>query len=341
MIPYLEVNQKQHAFILAKINAGRLAQIAYVAVRGKDNEPGAVQRLLNPDRISSIKEFTVNVGDYPSALVLNWTNKENPLVKNNGTIDFEDVPRSAQLIDGQHRLAGIKEAIQENPEIAQLELPVAIYEYLDTKECANIFLSINTEQKPVPRSLVYDLYGIANENMVDAASVRARDIASYLNEEKSSPYFEGIKFPGSPRRRGGIALSTAVGALKPLVEEKGGLAQVGITEFELQKLIVINFFNALQSLYTKHWEDRDNVFLYAAGFVGAIDFLRLKMVPYCNIRKSFKTELMQDSMKLNPANLILQSEVKGLGGKDAPKRVYERLTEAFKPDSGQPTVFEF
>lgn len=341
MIPFLAVAQKQHSFMLTRISAGRLAQIAYVAVRGKDNETGAVQRVLNPDRIASIKEFTENVGDYPGAFVLNWTSRDNPLVKNGGVFSFQDVPRSAQLIDGQHRLAGIKAAIQDNPKIADLEIPVAIYEYLDTQECANIFLSINTEQKPVPRSLVYDLYGIANANMVDQASVRARDIASFLNDEETSPYREGIKFPGSSRRRGGIALSTAVSSLKPLIEEKGELAQVGVTEFERQKIVVLNFFRALRNLYGEKWEERDNVFLYAAGFVGAVEFLRLKVVSYCNMKKSFKQDLMQDAMRLNSANLILQGEVKGLGGKDAPKRVYDRLVDAFKPDSGPPMTFEF
>jgi hypothetical protein len=29
--------------------------------------------------------------------------------------------------------------------------------------------------------------------------------------------------------------------------------------------------------------------------------------------------------------LILQSEVKGLGGKDAPKRIFERLLAVFEP----------
>ncbi len=47
---------------------------------------------------------------------------------------------------------------------------------------SHIFLAINTEQKTVPRSLVFDLYGIASESVIDPAAVRARDIATYLNE---------------------------------------------------------------------------------------------------------------------------------------------------------------
>jgi len=53
----------------------------------------------------------------------------------------------------------------------------------------------------VPRSLVYDLYGIASEPVIDPASVRARDIAVALNETPDSPYYELIKMPGSPRTK--------------------------------------------------------------------------------------------------------------------------------------------
>ena len=88
------------------------------------------------------------------------------------------------------------------------------------RECADIFLSINTEQKSVPRSLVFDFMGSRANLSIDPAALRARDIALFLNSD-DSPDDNGFKLPGSPTRKGGIALSIAVTALKPLVEEKG------------------------------------------------------------------------------------------------------------------------
>ena len=338
-IPYLELKQLNHELYLASIAAKRLALIAYAAVRGVDEESGAVQRLLNQDRISSIKEFTQEVGDFPSSLVLNWTSKDNPLTRKEGRLYFEDVKHSAQLIDGQHRLAGIRSAIAENPAIGELEIPVAIYNQLDTKECADIFLSINTEQRPVPRSLVFDLYGIASDKLVDPAAVRARDIATYLNESETSPYYNQIKFPGTPKRKGGIALSTSVSAIKALVEEKGTLEQIGIDSLETQKTIFENFFVALEQTTNGHWDDATNAFLYASGFIGALDFFRAKIVPYCNSKRSFKVDLIRNSLSLSAGNRLLREEVKGLGGKDAPKRVFDRLVEAFQPEEADHTSF--
>lgn len=324
-LKYFKVRQKNKSFILTTIRAGTLIDISYVAIRNVNIEPGAVQRLLNPNRISSVKKFTLENGDYPGSIILNWVSRENPMVLGESTLKFNVLPRSAQIIDGQHRLAGIKEAIQDSSDVADIELPVSIYENLDTRSCADIFLSINTEQKPVPRSLVFDLYGIASEPVIDPAALRARDIATFLNEDSESPYVDNIKFPGAPTRKGGIALSTAVTAIKPLVEEKGSFEQVGISELELQKQIVLNFFVSIKSKYGSNWHKPTNAFQYAAGFVGACDFLMLKVLPYCNSIKNYKVQTIQNLLNLDTENLILQSEVKGLGGKDAPKKIYERL----------------
>lgn len=329
--PYLEVHQMNRTIILTKLPAGLLVNISYASVRGQDNEPGAVQRLLNPRRIESIKEFTLQGGDYPGAIILNWVSEENFLQKEEQTISFSDVPRSAQIIDGQHRAAGIKSAIGERADVAEMEIPVAIYEHLTTQQCADIFLAINTEQKTVPRSLVFDLYGIASESVIDPAAERARDISTYLNETEESPYNSQIKFPGATKRKGGIALSTSVSSIKPLVEEKGSFEQIGIFELESQKRIVLNFFTAIQEKYGNEWENKDNIFLYAAGFAGALEFLQLRVVPYCNSKGSFKTETIKDVLDFTKSNLIYQSEVKGMGGTAAQKYVFDRLVNIFSP----------
>lgn len=333
--PFVQVRQASRELILASLPAGLIIQVSYASVRGQSQEQGAVQRILNSRRIQSIKAFTLAGGDYPGAIVLNWINTENPIKKVNGSLSFNPLPKSAQIIDGQHRLAGIEAAIIEDFSLGELQLPVAIYENLTTRECADIFLSINTEQKPVPRSLVFDLYGEASEPVIDPAAVRARDIATFLNEAEESPFFDQIKFPGTPTRKGGIALSTAVTSIKPLVEDKGSFEQVSIYEFEVQKQIVLNFFVALQKKYGSEWDSKSNAFQYAAGFAGAMDFLQLKIIPYCNnslSRISFSVDTIKNVLNLGKGNLIYQSEVKGLGGKDAQKLIYQRLVDLFNPE---------
>ena len=271
--PFISVKQHDKTFYLFNIPASVLTEIAYAAVRGRDDEEGAVQRVLNTRRISNIKDFALQNGYFPNSIVMNWTAPNGITIdEHSRELSFEVVSRKAQLIDGQHREAGLAAAILEDPEFQQFEVPVALYVGLTTKECADIFLSINTEQKPVHRSLVFDLYEIADEQLIDIPAARARDIASELNSE-GAPYYGMIKFPGEHPRKGGVALSTAVAAIKPLIDDNGTFDQVGLSTLENQTRVFSNYFTALKSFYGDEWSERQNAFMFASGFAGAIDFV--------------------------------------------------------------------
>lgn len=326
--PFIVVNQKEHTFKLTSLPAGLLTRISYAAVRRKDEEPGAVQRVLNGARISGIKDFAIRMGDFPASIVLNWNS--GVLVTNVDKIEIPDLPKLAQIIDGQHRVAGLKSAIEEDPSVEDYEIPVAIYEGLDTAKSARIFISINTEQRPAPKSLVFDLYGVTSSDLMDPSAIRSSDIVGHLSSE-GQPYYTWIKLPNQDRQRGGVALSTAVSAIKPLVDAKGILEQVGITELEVQKAIFSNYFSALRSSYGKEWDEKSNAFIYASGFIGAIEFFRSHLFDYCKGKGSFETSTIRDSLNLTETGRILQSDVKGLGGTEAANAVRDRLVSAFRP----------
>lgn len=333
--PFIHLQQASHHFKLTAIPAKLLVAISYAAVRRKDEEEGAVQRILNTSRISGIKQFALERGDFPASIVLNWVGDELSVTGNE--VEIPEIERSAQIIDGQHRVAGLREAILAKPEVGDQPIPVAIYHKLDTAQSAKIFLSINTEQRPVPKSLVFDLYGIANDDLMDPSAIRAHDIVSYLNEA-GQPYEGLIKFPNSPRQRGGIALSTAVSAVKPLIESKGPFDQIGIGSLEQQRAVFNNYFGALEEKYEGRWSDRDNAFIYASGFTGAIDFMRAKLIDYCRMVGSFEKRTIYEAIQMDVSSRILQEEVKGLGGADASNRVRERLTQMFKPSEMSSTI---
>jgi DGQHR domain-containing protein len=336
--PFIHITQNDKSIYLTSLKAKDLTDISYVSIRGIDNESGAVQRMLNPKRIEGIKDFFINDGDMPSNIIINWASR-NEIIFDGNTMKIPDVTASAQLIDGQHRVAGLKAAIEEDAAIGNTDIPVAIYINLTTQDCANIFLSINTEQKPVPRSLVYDLYQLAGDALIDPVINRARDIVDFLNDEPSSPYFQQIKKPGTPRRKGGIALSTAVSSIKPLVDKQGDFEMLKITEFENQKHIILNFFTVIANAYGSIWLDSKNVFLYASGFTGAIEFLRSKILFYCdNSGKNFTKENISSVMNFESYSLLFQEDVKGLQGKAAPKVILESLNLIYDANSNSTPV---
>lgn len=325
---YITVQQGK-TFYLTSLPARVLVKISYAAVRGKSQEQGAVQRILDGKRVVSLKDYYLKGGDFSACVILNWASTDNHLRLESDSLSFTIAANSAQLVDGQHRVEGLREAIKVKQNIADKPIPVAIYIGLDTTACADIFLSINDKQKPVPRSLVTDLFGVASDLVVDPIAERARDIAGLLNEEEDSPYHSLIRFANEPRSKFGINVSTVVDNIKSLIEPQGILSQVGLVELNMQKSCIFNYFNMLKAWYGRHWDEKSNVFLRAAGFVGAVDFLRLSMIPYCNLSGDFTTHHMTAAMRLDSTARIDDAETKGLQGRAAWNRVNELLKNRF------------
>lgn len=334
-VPFATASQHGKQFFLTALTAEDVVRLSYVARRGVDEEEGAVQRLLNPARIAGIRDFVLAGGSFPVSIVLNWFDaKTAPKVKA-GKLVIARSPRAAQIIDGQHRVIGLAAAMEKDSSLKKLQLPVTLYIGLTTKESADIFLSINTEQKPVQRSLVFDLYSLASDYIVDPAALRAGDLATDLNERANSPYLGYVNFPGSPKGHRGLALSTIVSAVKPLVEEKGVFDQVGLAELQMQSRFLINFFSVLRDAYGAEWESPNNVFRMAAGFVGAIEFVKNKLIVHCNITGDFTSDAIAKVLKVSHGNLIRRESIEGLQGRRAFTYVSTALEELFDPTEGK------
>lgn len=306
-----------------------LIPMYYVAVRGKDQEEGAVQRVLNSRRISSIKTYILDGNTFFSSFILNWTNQDSEPVEHDGKIQLPIIANSIQVIDGQHRLAGFEAALEENEAVGEQEILVTLCSRLTTKSAAKIFLNINTEQKPVPKSLMYDLFGEIEDDDTHAIN-RITDIARDMNDDPKSPFYKQIKFPGNPRGVGSIELSTFIQALKEHLKPSGTFSKFKIKTYDNQKNLLNNYFNSIKFYYDEQniWISKTkNPFVKAAGFGGAIDFLTEHLISKCVERKSFTPETIKNIIALEESSLITWDELKNHDGKTARKKVKELLEE--------------
>ncbi|UNP88785.1 DGQHR domain-containing protein [Aeromonas encheleia] len=306
-----------------------LIPMYYVAVRGKDQEEGAVQRVLNSRRISSIKAYILEGNTFFSSFILNWTNQDLEPIEKGETICLPVIPNSIQVIDGQHRLAGFEAALEENHDVGEQEILVTLCSRLTTKSAAKIFLNINTEQKPVPKSLMYDLFGEIEDDDTHAIN-RIADIARDMNDDPTSPFYKQIKFPGNPRGVGSIELSTFIQALKEHIKPGGTFSKFKIKTYDNQKNLLNNYFNSIKYYYDEQniWVSKTkNPFVKAAGFGGAIDFLTEHLISKCVERKSFTPETIKNIISLEQSSLITWDELKNHDGKTARKKVKELLEE--------------
>lgn len=340
-IKALKFTHKDNDFFLCLIEAKLLVEISYVARRGIDEEKGAVQRILNKTRISGIRDFLLNNGFFPNNIILNVSGEGNLLFNEHaGLISIDSGFRIAQIIDGQHRVEGLKEAIKTDPNIGNMLIPTVLSNNLETESCAEIFISINTEQKSVPKSLIYDLYGLMNISAKDFSIERGTDIAKILNTEDSSPYQGYIKFPGSRKFKGGIQLSTLVNSLKPLVKSDGEFSKYYLSTLENQASVLKNFFNAIQSYYGDEWDSLNNPFLFASGFSAAIEVFIGKVLPHCYSTKKFTESYFKELIIIPSVNLIKQSEVKGMSGESAKTKIKNRILENISIEDTNEEEFE-
>lgn len=308
--------------------------IYYVAVRGVDKEEGAVQRFLSKRRIESISNFILEGNSFFNSFIFNWTNvDQKPKFKSN-EITIPLVPNSCQAIDGQHRLAGLEKAMEVDASIGDKYIMTSIVIGLSTSQAANIFLNINSEQKPVAKTLIYDLFGEVVDDKQHAIN-RAADIARELNNDQESPYYRLIKFPGTPRGAGVIDLSTIVNSLKKELENDGKFKFYNLKSLEYQKKALVNYFKALSYFYKEKqiWNVKaTNPFFVNAGFNAAIEHFILSIMPKCTESGSFEVETIKSILNLEGFELITRKDIKSMDGKGARKRIREFLEETMVSD---------
>ncbi len=323
----LKLSHKNIDYFLCKIKGAKLANMTYVARRREHEEEGAVQRILNKSRISGIKDFLISGGYFPNNVILNFVIDTQVTIEGDTASISEDY-RIAQIIDGQHRIEGIKEAIKGDPSIGEIEFPVIFGIGLSTAQCAEIFLSINTEQKVVPKSLIYDLYGLTNVTNRDFSIDRSNDIAIKLNEDVKSPYSGYIKFPSSKKFKGGIQLATVVTNLKVFVKEEGEFKKYSLNSLENQTATLLNYFIALEKGYG-NWESLKNPFLYASGFGAALDVLQLRILAIGYSKKDFSVDFFKSIVKFDKSRLPTTDDIKSMSGDKQRTVIKDKLLSTF------------
>ena len=235
----------------------------------------------------------------------------------------------------------IKMAISEKEEIGEQSIVIILTEALSTQQAAKIFLNINTEQKPVPQSLVYDLFGEVKES--DSCLVRANDIAKQLHDDKESPYYQCIKLPGSSQGVGKVDLSTVVNALKTYIIHGGVFEQYNISDYEIQYRIILNFFSAIKYFYVQEgcWLKNSNPFMSNAGFFAGTKFLCEDLIIKCAEKRSFETSTIIKLLELDENGLLFRDDIKNKQGNEQRNIIYNFLKNALLREMPNQDEYKF
>lgn len=189
---YIKIEQPIGVFYMTVLKASDLSEIVDVNRREDTIEKGGVQRWLNKDRWMSIRDYTSDTdATFPTPIIVSVYSNAAVSLEKDGTI-FIDCDKNRKLgdvIDGQHRLAGL-----ENSQfIDKFEIPVVLMFNLTLEEKAYVFSIINSTQTKVSMSLIYDLFELSERR---SPQKTCHEIARALNKMEDSPLYNRMKMLG-------------------------------------------------------------------------------------------------------------------------------------------------
>jgi DNA sulfur modification protein DndB len=225
-VPAAKGSFGRHTYYSFAISARHLLKIAFVnhqALNHPDGRP-AYQRMINKNRISQIGMFIQNGGFFPTNILVNFTetcrfdllpNKHNA-DKNTkfGWLYLPNKYKSAWMIDGQHRLYGFSNIADK---FLDNTLFVLAFEKMDTQTEAELFITINHEQRSVSKSLLVALQAdlkLGSGDPKEALGALASALVRSMSTDSSSPFFRRFETPGiTPSDTQNLTIAEAVKGL--------------------------------------------------------------------------------------------------------------------------------
>lgn len=193
----VEVTQPIGTFYMGVIDYKDLIEISWADVRGLENKKrdveiySGIQRQLSLGRVKEISKYVGLVdATFPTSVILAVESKDIDYDSKNHVMTVSRDQNVAKILDGQHRIAGLK----ENSLIkGKFQINVALFVDMELEDQAIVFATINKTHTKVNKSLAWDLFDFATTR---SPQKTAHNIARALNEKKTSPFYEKIKILG-------------------------------------------------------------------------------------------------------------------------------------------------
>ena len=302
----IKVSQPLGDFYISKIDGTELFHLSEAEVREmkeKDFERRlGIQRELSTSRVNEIKEY-VETADacFPNSVILS-TRSENIVNVERKVDDIYEIEllksnKTFQIIDGQHRIAGL----ENYRGMTRFDLNISLFLDMDIEQQAILFSTINMKQKTVSKQLSLDLLAMqSTRNPVKTAHYISRILNS--KEEcalykRISPFATNnssdetritqsnfiqkvVKYISGPDRQF-IRDRDALKKREPLVyaDEKLKKQLIFRNMFIDEQdgkiaLIINNYFNAVKTTWPNAWKSDKYVLCRTVGFNALMAYMR-------------------------------------------------------------------
>lgn len=203
--PVLEVKQPFGDFFVVSMPASKLVAVSHsIPAKYSQGHLDGVQRAINTNRIKSISDYCKTESPlFPNTVILAAN-----ILNDGADVDFESrwcvkdgvlvIPEgieAASIVDGQHRIEGIKKALADGAD--DFDMVCAVYMDLPASQQAEVFATINFNQQKVDKSLAYQLFGYdldSTEPQYWSPDTLAVNLTRILGKQVSSPFKNHIGY---------------------------------------------------------------------------------------------------------------------------------------------------
>lgn len=330
-LPAVEVQQGDLTLYSTAIKVKHLIQDGFYSVETLDpNDPNdsGYQRVLNQARAKRLADYIVKGMDQEDAFLPTSVFLATDQVLHYGednTIRFDaDVIGSFSVVDGQHRLEGLKMAAEKDTRVLEFEVPVNIAVDLPELHQMCHFLIVNTTQKSVDESVAQQINARLTEalnvedipslprwilNVVEKGEVnKALKLVTFLNDENNSPWRGKIKMANDSPMGQTINQKTFVKAIvRYVLTANNPIESIG--EFDKQKRIFLNYWQAIADLIDE--EDETTLVLYK--YTGVELFCRFSVPFFTKLAVDgvFTVDMMKELLSICFDNI--EGEYAGVG----------------------------
>jgi DGQHR domain-containing protein len=270
-VPAARVKQGDLVLYATSIKVKDLTTDKFYSVETLDPENTSdtgYQRLLNTARAKKLADYIIKGQARQDAFlptsVLLATHKSIAFDTQTNTITIDTAAIGPfSVVDGQHRLEGLKLAAQKDPRVLEFEVPVNIAINLPRIAQMCHFLIVNTTQKSVDKSVEQRIIARLTEaldvedlpslpkwilNVVERGEVdKAIKMVVYLNENPESPWKGKILMANDDTDGTTINQRSFVKAIvKYLLTANNPLS--AFNDFEKEKKIFLNYWKAISEI---------------------------------------------------------------------------------------------
>lgn len=340
MVAAIKIIQNEKPLLIFSIPAKELIDISYFNPRELDREKG-LQREFKPTRSKDIANYinseeavlandiiiNLELDRYGLGLDEVYDDKSGQLnlaILRKATQEESNGKKISFVIDGQHRLRAFSFTKTEKK---NFPLIVVALINLSLAEVAELFVKINYYQKPVNKSLVFDLLGIS-ERIFPQYYV-LHNVVKLLNEDIASPFYGRIKMLGLGK--GYISQATLVTAIEKYKIEKV-LEENGINpEEKVLYNVIWNFFKAVEETFSTYWGETK--FLSKTVGIRALFAVLSKVLKKAiEEHKKFSVEYVNSVLKNIDQSIFEKPGITEMGGEKGVRSLSIEMTRGLGKD---------